>query len=427
MARRSRVRARESDAAGVRRAFPVRSASLFLVMAMLMLSACGNDGGGAGAAGEYPGDPDLGPEAVMRAYVEALDERDGERFCTVVAPYIAGRFDLVTSNPDSLFRNMDGCPDFVSAFIGYVEDCCPPEFKGAKVERIDAVEKHGELRMVRGRVRVQIVQNQVPRTEVVDAVVWLARLAGAWRVAKLEEVASLASIRTEADGPSPDFAPPPDVAAEQREFAALVATGKQQVERHEASYQPVGLVTQCPGGASVDDAEGDQIWNGAATKSGDPPRVPGGDLLGVDVVVKGERVCVRWRLAGAPDPPISLSYHHRTGPTAGTFSQGFDVEIREDGTARVTSGEDDDGRPIAVSADVGADENSVSLVLDAESFRAGQANWASATPPPLKRFGFSAGTVASVDDSGSVLDNLGSQPSDTYRYSDGRLCEFEGC
>jgi hypothetical protein len=41
----------------------------------------------------------------------------------------------------------------------------------------------------------------------------------------------------------------------------------------------------------VEDAEGDQGWNEAATKSGDPPHVPGGDLVGVDVVVDGETVC----------------------------------------------------------------------------------------------------------------------------------------
>jgi hypothetical protein len=397
-------------------------------MAMLVLSACGgSNGGGARAAGEYPGDPDLGPEAVARAYVEALDERDGKRFCSVVAPYISGRFDLATSDPESLLRDMDGCPDLVSSLIGIVEDCCPPEFKGAKVERIHGVERRGELRMVRARVRVQIVQNQVPRTDIVNSVIWTARLAGAWRVAKLEEVASLASIRIEQLGPTPDFAAPPDVAAERREFAGLVAEGEQKVEQHEASYRPLGPAVRCPGGASVGDPEGDQIWNGAATKSGDPPRVRGGDLLGVDVVVKGELVCVRWRLAGTPDPPISLSYNHRTGPTSGTFSQGFDIEVREDRTARVVSGQDDDGRPIPVPAEVGADESSVSLALDAESFRAGQAYWTSTTPPPLERFGFSAGTAASAGESSSVLDSLGSAPSDTYRYSDARLCDFEGC
>jgi hypothetical protein len=118
----------------------------------------------------------------------------------------------------------------------------------------------------------------------------------------------------------------------------------------EASYQSLGEAADCSGGPSVQDAEGDQSWNGAATKSGDPPRVPGGDLVGVDVVVDGQTVCARWRLAGTPEPPMALSYHHRTGPTVGRFSQGFDIEIRHDGTARVTSGVDDDGRPIAVPA-----------------------------------------------------------------------------
>jgi hypothetical protein len=421
-----------------------RARPAFLILTLLMLvlqSGCGRDGGGSGPASDarqdelpsYPGEPSLEPADVARAYVEALDERDGRRFCGLVAPYIAGRYDLAVRDPDGLLGNFDGCPDFVSAFIGYIEDCCPPEFKHARVERIVAVEERGDLRMVRARVRLELVEQDVPRTETLDEVVWVARLGGAWRVAKLEAVARAASLRMARFPDEPQVAgdedpsAEPDLAMEERAFAALIGDAEQRSREREASYGSLGEAADCSGGASVQDAEGDQIWNAAATKSGDPPRVPGGDLLGVDVVVEGESVCARWRLAGTPEPPLSLSYTHRLGPAVSSFFQPFRVEIREDRTARVTAGEDADGRPIAVPAEVGADGSSVSLRLDAASFRAGQVDWQSPKDPPLKEFGFSAGTVAAAGEAGSVLDDLGSAPSDTFRYLDGRVCDLEGC
>ena len=175
----------------------------------------------------------------------------------------------------------------------------------------------------------------------------------------------------------------------------------------------------------MDDPEGDQSWNGS--RPGDPPRVPAGDLLGMDVVVEGETVCARWRLAGTPEPPMSLKYAHRMGPSGSGFFQPFTVEIREDRTARVTSWEDDDGRPIAVPAEVGVDGSSVSVVLDPQSFRTGQVGWRSRTAPPLEGFGFSAGTIAKAGPSSSVLDGLGSGWGNTFRIPDGALCAPEGC
>jgi hypothetical protein len=247
-----------------------RPGFLLALIALLVLAACG-DGEGTGARpGEYAGDPDLAPREVASAYVQAIHERDGRRFCELVAPYISGRYDIVTSDPDSILRDMDGCPDFVSAFIGYIEDAGPPEFQSAKVERIGAVETRGELRGVRARVRVQVIESSVPRTETVDTVIWVARFGGAWRVAKLEEVASLASLRDQ-EYEGPEYAAPPDIAKEQREFAALVDDSRDRREEREASYGSLGQVADCSGGASLEDPEGDQDWNGAATKSGDPP------------------------------------------------------------------------------------------------------------------------------------------------------------
>jgi hypothetical protein len=423
----------------VHRLLDARPRTLALLVALLVLaSGCGRNEGESGAdprqeeLPSYPGEASLEPAEVARAYVEALDERDGERFCGLVAPYIAGRYDLATRDPDSLLRHMDGCPEVVSKFIGYIEDCCPPEFKGAEVERIDGVEEHGELRMVRARVRLQLIENDVPRTETLDAVVWVADLDGAWRVAKLEEVARTASLhmpRFSDENQVPgdeDSKAEPDVAMEERAYLALVERERRRGAEREASYQPPGELSHCSGAASMADPEGDQYWNGAATKSGDPPRVPGGDLVGVDVAVDGETVCVRWRLAGTPEPPVALRYIHR-GPGASGFFQPFTIELREDGTARVTSFEDDDGRPLSVPAEVGAGGSSVSVVLDRDSFRAGQAGWSSRRDPPLEEFGFSVTTIATAGESSSVLDDLGSAPSATFSYPDGGLCALEGC
>jgi hypothetical protein len=423
----------------VPRVLRAHAAYLILLAAFLVLvTGCGRNEGEPGAdprqeeLPSYPGEASLEPAEVARAYVEALDERDGERFCGLVAPYIAGRYDLATRDPDSLLRDMDGCPEVVSKYIGYIEDCCPPEFQGAEVERIGGVEEHGELRMVRARVRLQLVENDVPRTETLDAVVWVARLDGAWRVAKLEEVARAASLhmpRLPDEGQVPgdeDAQAEPDVAMEERAYLAVVERERRRGAEREASYQPPGELSDCSGGASLADPEGDQYWSGAATKSGGPPRVPGGDLVGVDVAVEGETVCVRWRLAGTPEPPVALKYIHR-GPGASGFFQPFTVELREDGTARVTSFEDDDGRLIAVPAEVGGDGSSVSVVLSLEAFRAGQAEWRSRRDPPLQGFGFSTTTIAAAGESSSVLDDLGSAPSATFGYPDGGLCALEGC
>jgi hypothetical protein len=426
----------------VHRILDPRPAVLILVLALPALAAgCGRDGGdrsgnaGGTAADElpaYPGESSLEPADVARAYVEALDKRDGRRFCGLVAPYIAGRYDLAVRDPDSILREIDGCPEFVSAFIGYIEDCCPPEFKHASVESIEGVEEHGELRKVSARVQLELVENDIPRTETVTEVVWVSRFAGAWRVAKFGDVARAASLsmpRFDSEPHPPADDEPdaePDVAREERAFAALVERAEQREVDREASYRPLADAADCSGGASVNDPEGDQGWNGGATQTGDPPAVRPGDLLGADVVVKGRAVCVRWRLAGAPAAGTSLSYSHRAGEND-RFFQGFKIELRGNRTARVTSGQDDDGRPTAVPAEVGAGDRSVTVVLDPESFQAGQANWYKKTRPPLQDFGFSAGSVAAAGGSKSVLDSLGPPAGDRYRYPDGRACALEGC
>ena len=415
---------------------PCRIFAAALIASAVLVVGCGGEGGsGAPELGSYDADPSLRPEEVAREYVEALDERDGERFCALVAPYIAGRYDLIGKDPD-LATGLNGCPEVVSAYIGYVEDCCPDAFKGAAVERVLEVEEHGRLRGVRLSIRLRVDRMRTPqglRTTTLKDVVWLARFDGAWRVAKLSEVAraaSLAPVRSSADpvlAGDDDPAAMPDIAAEERVFAAAVERFRGVVSTHESSYSALQPARECKGGASLPDTPGDQFWNGAATQSGEPPDVPGGDLVLANVSIEGDSVCVRWLHAGVPEGPLALSYIHRTGPTHGTFFQSFDTHVRADGTARVTSGRDGNGRPIPVPARVGRSDAAVSVLLTPAAFREGQREWRFPKRPPLDRFGFSIGTVASAGGGKSVVDQLGVDPSSTFRYPDGGLCPFEGC
>jgi hypothetical protein len=298
------------------------------------------------------------------------------------------------------------------------------------VDELGEAVPHGDLRAVDLTIRVEVVEDGATRVERLSDRVWLARLDGAWRVAKLSAVAHAASLSMprfddeQVSGDAEDdLAEAPDVAEEQRLFAVAVEAFHRRGEERKASYGSVGAAADCSGGLSVPDDKADQDWNGGGLPE-DPPQIPGGDIRKVSVVVRGKQVCVRWDLAGAPKAPLVLKYGHRKGPTAGQF---FDVELRQDGSARVTSGEDDEGRPIPVPAQVGTDDTAVTLLLDPRSFRAGQGESAKPKAPPLARFGISAGTVAIAGDRRSVLDQLGPESSATFRYPDGGICELDGC
>ena len=136
-----------------------------------LIGGCGTDGGSGeeeraaahesnaiGAIGRYPADRSLSPVGVVRAYVEAINERDGRRLCGLVAPYISGRFDLATREPDRSLRG--GCPRFVSGYIGYTEEAYQPKFKRAEVKGIDeSGVQHGLLRV---DAKVNVVFSEQP-------------------------------------------------------------------------------------------------------------------------------------------------------------------------------------------------------------------------------------------------------------------------
>jgi hypothetical protein len=220
---------------------------------------------------------------------------------------------------------------------------------------------------------------------------------------------------------------PPHVASEERRFAAEVDKFIERTEAREASYETPGEPADCEGGVDVPDPRGDLTDYSHPAPDSDPPPTERADLTGLRLGVSGSDVCVRFETAAAVEGPVVFKFQVRDTPQGG-FIQGFDVDLGEDGSARVTSGEDEDRHPISVPASVGLSDNVLTLELDARSFEAGQPSPHSQGPPPLEQFAFIASTTAPVGDERVLHDDLG--PGDTpqsFDYPSGQLCQLSAC
>ena len=101
-------------------------AAVCLACLALFAAACGGDGSSAAADtefGDYPADTSLDERGVVEAYVDSLDARDGARFCSVVAPWISGRFDIAGTEPgDESLSKPSRCPQIVPFLIDFPWD-----------------------------------------------------------------------------------------------------------------------------------------------------------------------------------------------------------------------------------------------------------------------------------------------------------------
>jgi len=406
--------------------------ALAVIAAVLLLGRDGSDERRPSLP-KYPGASELAPRQVVRAYVEAVGEHDGKRFCALVAPYIAGRYDLVLRDPDDGIPGVRGCADYVGRFIGRTEDCAPRLFRGARLVAIDDLQRRGELRVARARIRVRWEDTCRDRTRTKTLLdhVWLAQLDGAWRVAKLGELADAASLvmarRREETSVPGDARPeaPPDVEAEQLAFSAWADSFEQSLDEREADFRPPGEPESCTGGVSIGDDRNDQTLEGvAAHRRDDAPHLPAADLIGMDVAAEQGTVCVRWRLGGEVDPPFELTYSHLDRSSG--YSATFLVELLEDGSARVSAERDVHGDPIALPAEVGSHGNAVSMVLDPESFEKSRPYESPHTPPQLESFAVGGDVGKPLTGPESVHDPLGRLPGSAFSYPTGRACKA-GC
>jgi hypothetical protein len=115
----------------------------------------------------------------VRAYVAALDARDGERVCALFAPG-----ETLPNNLALPERRPGGCPPSLQASIGYRDPRGLPIWEGAEVASVRAVELGGGGK--EATVTARVVSRFADRDEasIEDDIVYLGRLGGEWLIAK---------------------------------------------------------------------------------------------------------------------------------------------------------------------------------------------------------------------------------------------------
>jgi hypothetical protein len=374
--------------------------------------------------GSYPADPSLDERQVVEAYVDALSSRNGAQFCNLLVPWISGRFDIYGSDPEASSSHLVRCPELVSGFIGYIEDCCPPEFVSAAVTDVGEPDRLGDVIGVPITVTVTRKDSSsskaVPYDEPLEDIVWLTQDAGAWRVAKLSEVAAAASIGLPT---ATDFDIAPDIAADRRAYAAEAARARRQRRAYERSFKEVVDRANCPGAARYPDGHNDVVDYRHPAPATPTPQLGAADISAVETSSRGGRLCTVFEMAAPVRGDTTLTLSHESpaadwSTTGRGFAQFFEVELRADMRARVTSGSDPSGRALSVPATVGVDGQRVMLVLDRSSFEAGRPSPAgTAQARLLKRFKFVAQATLVLSERRSLHDDLGpGPPTATVRF-----------
>ena len=113
-------------------------------------------------------------ERVVRAYVAALDARDGERACELIAPGALDELELP--------RPRAGCEAALEASIGYRDPRGLPVWEGAELARVTSLELAGDTAKVVATVVTRFADRDEPSVE--DDIVYLARDNSDWVIAK---------------------------------------------------------------------------------------------------------------------------------------------------------------------------------------------------------------------------------------------------
>lgn len=397
-----------------------RRALATIAVVAILAAGCGDDapspdeqatpGAPSGEWGSYPPDTSLDEKEVVETYVRALDERDGQSFCHVVAPWISGRFDIAGTDPDESVSRPLRCPQLVPVLTDFPWENQERDFKGASVAEFGDLDRRA-ADFVAVPVTITLRLEEYGRGEYeepLEDVVWLTRDADAWRIAKLSRVAAWASLTDDSEA---ELISPPDLEAEQRTYAAEVAKAKQLRSARELSYRAVASSASCPDGRFYPDGADDVVDYRHPAPPSPTPQLPAADIRAVHVHASADGLCALFELAGDVQTGTTFDFAiespgfdwGRSG-----FSQGFEVELRADGRARVTSGRDDERRPIAVPAQVGRAGNRFMLAVDAASFSTGRPFPGSvASPRPLTRFQLRADVTVEVSERRHLHDDLG--------------------
>lgn len=111
---------------------------------------------------------------VVRAYIGALDARDGARACELFIPGVLSEVQFP--------RDRGTCGGSLSASIGYRDPRGFPVFQSSRVARIPAVAVEGSAARVTATTVTRFADNREPSVE--DDVIYLRKQGDAWLIAK---------------------------------------------------------------------------------------------------------------------------------------------------------------------------------------------------------------------------------------------------
>lgn len=206
---------------------------------------------------------------------------------------------------------------------------------------------------------------------------------------------------------------PPDVGAERRAFATEVAAAERRRNEREGAYRQVEAA-DCPGETRQPDAAKDVVDYRHPAPPTPTPQLPAADIRAVQVDVTHDSMCVVFEMVGSVRTGTTFDFAIQSpdfnwGQSG--FSQGFEVELRGDGRARVSSGQDDQHRSVSVPGTVGLEGDRLMLVVDSASFAAGHPFPGSRTTSRLlERFQFRADVTVVLSEKRYLHDDLGPGP-----------------
>jgi hypothetical protein len=130
-------------------------------------------------AEDEPSEPRFSPDEravarAVRAYVEALDQRDGAAVCALLAPGAIDEVELPEKRGD--------CAASLKASIGYRDPRGLPVWKSARVVALPSLEVDGDQGKVVATTVTRFSDRDEPSIE--DDVVYLVRSGDEWLIAK---------------------------------------------------------------------------------------------------------------------------------------------------------------------------------------------------------------------------------------------------
>lgn len=129
---------------------------------------------GDAAVGELPDGDEAKVEAVVRSYVDALNEGDGAAACAAFAPGGLTRSELPVRR--------GGCAASLDASIGFRRGGGSPAWEGTEIATVDSVALSDERARVTATVNHSFSDRKYSSIE--EDVVYLGRLGAGWRILK---------------------------------------------------------------------------------------------------------------------------------------------------------------------------------------------------------------------------------------------------